>query len=110
MSPTIPARTVRTRSAAWLPALGLCAALLGACTTTPDRSADAASDDLGAQVYQEIQLQPTNAPKRVTVEVEDGVVTLNGSVGTREDERRIVAAAESVPGVRSVDSRVITSQ
>lgn len=50
--------------------------------------------------------EPTLQAAAVVANVEDGVVTLTGSVATNEEKQNAVAIAKSVPGVRSTVVRL----
>jgi osmotically-inducible protein OsmY len=46
----------------------------------------------------------------VSVSTTDGVVTLTGSVATREDREKIVKIVKNVQGVKSVDNQITISK
>lgn len=84
-------------------------------SSSPSAGPDAATNrrvaDLEIQVrlYQELLGDDVIHAGEIRVQVEDGVVTLTGTVPTGLDERYAEAIAESVPGVRSVHSNLVVA-
>ena len=88
-----------------LPALALCAALLGACAGTGDVGGD--PDPLVDAVYEAIRLDPQLGASQVTVTHDGaGTVTLAGFIEDLADEQSLVDAAMAVDGVERVDSNL----
>lgn len=50
--------------------------------------------------------QLSMSSKRVSVTTNMGVVTISGTVSSRNDMNRIVSLAKAVPGVQSVDNQM----
>ena len=60
-------------------------------------------------VCDRLTADPYVDPSDVEVRVENGEVTLNGSVRSREEKRRAEDAIESISGVRDVHNRLRVS-
>jgi len=70
----------------------------------PDASAAATSDSgIQKQIEQQLASQNLNG---VAVAVNNGIVTLTGSVPAKEDRKRAKELAKAVPGVRKVDEKL----
>jgi osmotically-inducible protein OsmY len=70
----------------------------------PDASAAATSDSgIQKQIEQQLASQKLNG---VAVAVNNGIVTLTGSVPAKEDRKRAKELAKAVPGVRKVDEKL----
>ena len=84
--------------------------LMGAVARVLDRSEALPSDDdaICERVLAELQRAAGWAPRSsVTVTVKDGVVELNGAIFEEKERAALRVAAENVPGVRSVEDRLV---
>jgi hyperosmotically inducible protein len=57
---------------------------------------------------QDLQRRAEREPKRIRVDVRDGIATLTGSVHTWAERESVVAAARFTPGVRDVQDHLRT--
>ena len=79
-------------------------------TTEPSRSVEASRSDeaIGYEVRRQINLVGAGVAVGITVEVNDGVVTLRGSAPSPAASWRAQGAAQAVRGVRQVVNQIVT--
>lgn len=77
---------------------------MGACHSKPDDKA------ITKDIQSKLAADPATQSSQVSVESHDGHVTLKGTTRTVAAKRAIVGAAESVPGVTSVDDETSVGQ
>jgi len=73
---------------------------------TPEESR--ADEDIGLEVRRQINLVGASVAVGITVEVNDGVVTLRGSAPLPADSWRAQGAAQAVRGVHRVVNQIVT--
>ncbi|HSE78699.1 MAG TPA: CBS domain-containing protein [Alphaproteobacteria bacterium] len=71
----------------------------------PAAPSSAASDDktIRAKLMEQVEAQPWAETAFINVVVKDGVVSLNGLVGSNDQAKALRVLAENVPGVKSVE-------
>jgi hyperosmotically inducible protein len=76
-------------------------------TATP-----AATDDatINQNVQNKLAAEPSLTGTPVTVNTNQGVVTVSGSVATSDQAGKVIEIAESVPGVKNVDTSSLTAK
>jgi hyperosmotically inducible protein len=112
-------RTIRRTSLTVALLCGMVSAVLGTTVAAEQRCtkdaavAESATDRRATdEVRRRIATDDTVSVRARQVEVTttDGVVTLRGSIDSAEDRVTIASLAESVPGVRHVEDRLVESQ
>jgi osmotically-inducible protein OsmY len=80
---------------------------LGETVAPAERPSD---ETIGAEVRRRLEITDAASATGVIVEVENGVVTLRGTVATVTAAMRAEAAARAVPGVSGVSNRLLTNE
>lgn len=70
------------------------------------RNYEKSDEQIGKDVIQHLTRQPTLEAGDIEVSVQEGVVTLGGTVGQREMKRMVEDEAEAVPGVKDVRNEI----
>jgi len=67
--------------------------------------------DITAHVKKNLMTETSlsSSARMISVTTNDGVVTLTGTVATREESRQVVRIVKATPGVRSVDNQLTIS-
>ncbi len=113
VAPASRCRGTHPAGAATLLLVILCLPLLGACQGMQEgsnqRTVGETVDDsyINAAVNRTLLSDPELSFLEIDVDVRLGVVVLQGAVPSRDAERRLVALAQGVRGVREVQSRLV---
>lgn len=85
-----------------------CVSQLVASIKTPNRTSDATASDarITAQIKSKLAADGDINPYNISVNTNDGVVTLKGTVAQQTNQRRAEQIAREVPGVRRVVNRI----